>query len=457
MTRETEINESVQEAIDLIQQAKYAQQILKTYSQYQIDSIVQNMANAALEANVSLAAMAVEETGFGNMADKIIKNEFASKTLYHYVKNQKTIGVLKSDPETNSMDIAMPMGVLTALIPSTNPTSTTIYKAIIAIKSGNGIVLSPHPTAKNCITQATKIVYEAAVAAGAPQGIIGCMSKLSIEGTQELMRNQDTAMILATGGEAMVRAAYSSGNPAIGVGPGNCPAYIEKSANVSKAIEKIIQSKTFDNGVICAAEQAIVIEQSIELRVYTELRKQGGYILSESESEKLSQFMLKSNGMMNPQIVGKTASYVAKLAGITIPEDTLLLVSPQTTVNKTNPYSREKLTPILALYVEENNTAAIERCVQLLMNEGRGHTASIHSNNQSIIRNFSMRMPVSRCLINTPSALGGIGATTELTPSLTLGCGAIGGSSVSDNIGPQHLYNIKKVVCHFDMQLKGVA
>jgi len=457
MKRETLIDESVLEAKTLIQQAKHAQSILKTLSQSQIDTIVKNMADAALRESIRLAAMAVEETGFGNTSDKVVKNEFASKKLYQYIKNQKTIGILNSHPETLTMDVAVPMGVLAALIPSTNPTSTTIYKTIIAIKSGNGIVISPHPSALNCITETVKIVNDAAVDAGAPQGIIGCMSQLSLEGTQELMKNHDTALILATGGEAMVRAAYSSGNPAIGVGPGNCPAYIEKSANLTKAVDRIFMSKTFDNGVICASEQSIVIEQCMEERVRDELEKNGAYFLSDEESEQLGQFILRANGTMNPLIVGKTAKHVAELAGLFVPEETKVLVSAQTTVSKTNPYSREKLTPILAFYVERDNKSAIARCVELLTNEGSGHTASIHSNNQSIIQDFSMRVPVSRCLVNTPSAMGGIGATTDLTPSLTLGCGAVGGSSTSENVGPQHLYNVKKVVYHLEALLKDVA
>jgi acetaldehyde dehydrogenase (acetylating) len=449
MRRETQPNESVMEAIELIQQAKKAQSLLKTFSQQQIDAIVLSMVEAADREAARLAKMAVLETGFGNIEDKITKNEFATQDLYRYIKDQKTVGILSTDPETHTMNIAVPVGVLGALIPSTNPTSTTIYKTVIAIKSGNGIVISPHPSAKNCIQETTRIVYEAARAAGAPEGIIGCMTKLSLEGTQELMQNQDTALILATGGEAMVRAAYSSGNPAIGVGPGNCPAFIEKTADVKDALQKIVLSKTFDNGVICASEQSLVVERAIEVQIKQEIVEQGGYILSAEESEQLSRVILRENGTMNPRIVGKPATYVADLAGLKVPDDVKILVSQQYTVNRNNPYSREKLTPILALYVEKDSKAAIDRCVELLENEGSGHTASIHSDDQAIIQDFSLRVPVSRCLVNTPSALGAIGATTELIPSLTLGCGAIGGSSVSDNVGPEHLINIKKVVYDF--------
>ncbi|CAG8999630.1 MAG: Aldehyde-alcohol dehydrogenase [Candidatus Celerinatantimonas neptuna] len=457
MRQETQQNESVVEAIELIQQAKAAQKVLKTFSQAKIDDIVLNMVRAAQGETERLAKMAVFETGFGNIEDKITKNEFAANDLYNYIKDQKTIGILSKNPDTHTLEVAVPMGVLAGLIPSTNPTSTAIYKALIAVKSGNGIIMSPHPSAKNCIQETIRILHQAAVEAGAPEGIIGCMTKLSLEGTQELMHNRDTALILATGGEAMVRAAYSSGNPAIGVGPGNCPAFIEKTANVKEAIKKVFLSKTFDNGVICASEQSLVIERSIEEQVKKEIAQHGGYLLSEEESEKLSHVLLRDNGTMNPKIVGKTAIYVANLSGLSVPDDTKVLVSEQTTVSHENPYSREKLTPVLAMYIEDNSQAAISRCVELLTNEGSGHTASIHSENDQVIQKFSLQVPVSRCLVNTPSALGAIGATTDLIPALTLGCGAVGGSSVSDNVGPEHLINIKKVVYGFDYMVSQVA
>lgn len=450
-------NESVIEVIALIDTVGTAQNILKKFSQEKIDKIVKSMATAASKEKRRLAEMAALETGFGNWQDKVIKNEFASKVLYDHIKDQKTVGILNRDSQTMTVDVAVPMGVVAALIPSTNPTSTTIYKAMIAIKSGNGIVFSPHPAAKNSIMAAVRVVYKAAVAAGAPEGIIGCMTKLSLEGTNELMKNHGVAMILATGGEAMVRAAYSSGNPAIGVGPGNCPAFIEKSADIKAAVEKIFTSKTFDNGVICASEQSIVVEVDSKERIKQEIISQKGYFLSEAESRQLATFILRSNGTMNPQIVGKSADYVAQLAGLTIPEGTRILISEQDTVSKENPFAREKLTPILAFYTEVNVKKAIERCDALLNNEGKGHTASIHSNNEAIIHEYSMRVPVSRCLVNTPSALGGIGATTDLIPALTLGCGAVGGSSTSDNVGPEHLMNVKKVVYHLEKTLEKTA
>lgn len=451
MENSLEVKRSISEARQLVYKAKNAQKILAAFSQEKIDTIVESMVCAADGASKRLAELAAEETGFGNWEDKFVKNQFASVTLYEHIKDMKTIGVVNNDLKTKSVDIAVPLGVIAALIPSTNPTSTAIYKATIALKSGNAIVFSPHPSAKNCIDEAVKVVYDAAIKAGAPEGIICCMTELTLEGTRELMSHEDVAMIIATGGEAMVRAAYSSGNPAIGVGPGNAPAFIEKTADVKEAVTKIFASKTFDNGVICASEQSIVVEESSKTEVMAEISAQGGYFLSGEDSEKLGGFILRSNGTMNPQIVGKTAKHLADMAGIKVPENTRILISEQATVGKDNPYSREKLAPILGFYVEESWGKAIDRCEELLMNEGKGHTAVIHSDNDYITHIFSMRMPVSRCLINTPSALGGIGSTTSLLPSLTLGCGAIGGSSTSDNVGPMHLLNIRKVVADIQM------
>ncbi|MDP4127277.1 MAG: acetaldehyde dehydrogenase (acetylating), partial [Bacillota bacterium] len=400
---------------------------------------------AAELAAESLAKQAHEETGFGIWQDKVIKNKFASTTVYNHMKELKTVGILKDDHENRIMEVAVPVGIIAGLIPSTNPTSTTIYKALISLKAGNAIIFSPHPTAKNCILETVKVLTDAAMSAGAPEGIIGCISNPTIQATNELMKHKDVSLILATGGEAMVKAAYSSGTPAIGVGPGNGPAFIEKSANIPLAVKRIIDSKTFDNGVICASEQSIVVETESKDQVITELKRQGAYFLSKEDSEKLGKWLLRSNGTMNPQIVGKSAKVIGELAGITIPEGTKILISEQNSVSKTNPYSREKLAPILAFYCEENWEKACERCMELLYNEGKGHTLIIHSNNEEIIKEFALKKPVSRMLVNTPGALGGIGGATNLVPALTLGCGAVGGSSTSDNIGPLNLINIRRV------------
>jgi acetaldehyde dehydrogenase (acetylating) len=436
---------SIQETRNLIAKAKKAQKQFSQFSQEQIDRVVKKMTEAAELAADSLAKQAHEETGFGKWQDKVVKNKFASTTVYNHMKEIKTVGILKDDHENRIMEVAVPVGIIAGLIPSTNPTSTTIYKALISLKAGNAIIFSPHPTAKNCILETVKVLTDAALGAGAPEGIIGCISNPTLQATNELMKHKDVSLILATGGEAMVKAAYSSGTPAIGVGPGNGPAFIEKSANIPLAVKRIIDSKTFDNGVICASEQSIVVETESKDQVITELKRQGAYFLSKEDSEKLGKWLLRSNGTMNPQIVGKSAKVIGELAGITIPEGTKILISEQNSVSKTNPYSREKLAPILAFYCEENWEKACERCMELLYNEGKGHTLIIHSNNEEIIKEFALKKPVSRMLVNTPGALGGIGGATNLVPALTLGCGAVGGSSTSDNIGPLNLINIRRV------------
>lgn len=436
---------SIHETRTLITKAKQAQESYKHFSQEQIDFIVQKVALAASTNAVKLAKLANEETGFGNWEDKVIKNEFASTNVYNHIKEMKTVGILNDNKENKIIEVAVPVGTIAALIPSTNPTSTVIYKILIALKTGNAIIISPHPSAKTCILETVNILTEAAIEAGAPEGLIGCITITALEGTNELMTNKDVSLILATGGEAMVRAAYSSGTPAIGVGPGNGPAFIDKSADISLSIKRILDSKTFDNGVICASEQSIVIEKEIKEQVITELKEQGGYILSPFESKKLSAFIMRSNGTMNPQIVGKSVQYIADLVGIDIPKETKVLVSTETTVGKNNPYSREKLAPILAFYCEDTYDAAISRCYELLMNEGKGHTFIVHANDEQVIKETALKMPVSRILVNTPGALGGIGGTTNLVPALTLGCGAIGKSSTSDNIGPMNLINIKRI------------
>lgn len=437
--------QSIQEARQLICNAKKAQEIYKSFSQEKIDEIIAAVADIAYRNSEALAKSACTETGFGTWKDKIIKNKFASNFVFNYIKDMKTVGVLKIDTSSKIIEVAVPVGVITALVPSTNPTSTVIYKALIALKAGNAIIFSPHPSAKKCIMETVKLLHAAAVKAGAPEGIIGCPSLLSIEGTNELMKNHDVSLILATGGEAMVKAAYSSGTPAIGVGPGNGPAFIEKSANYASAVKKIIQSKTFDNGVICASEQSVIVEECSREAVIAEFKKQGAHFLTPEQSDKLGAFILRENGTMNPKIVGKDAQTIANLANITIPPETTVLISEQTSVEKNNPYAREKLAPILAFYHAENWEKACDLCVRILMNEGKGHTLVLHSNNESIIKEFALKKPVSRLLINTPGSLGGIGASTNLIPALTLGCGAIGGSSTSDNVGPLNLVNIKRM------------
>ena len=437
--------QSIQEVRNLIANAKEAQKELATYSQEKVDKIICEIASACAAQAERLAKMAVEETGFGVWEDKVLKNLLGSTITYDSCKDMKTVGIIKDCKECGIMEVGVPMGIVAALIPSTNPTSTTMYKSIISIKAGNAIVISPHPNAKNCILETVKIIRETLKKCGAPENIVQSISLTTIDATNTLLKSRDIGVILATGGEAMVRAAYSSGNPAIGVGPGNGPAFIERTADIPLAVKRIFDSKTFDNGTICASEQSIVTERCVKDKVVEEVKKQGGYFLSEEETKKLSGFILRANGTMNPKIVGKSAKVIADMAGFSIPEGTRVLVSEQTTVAKDNPYSREKLCPILAFYTEPSWEAACERCMQILYNEGVGHTMTIHSQDKNVIKEFALKKPVSRLLVNTPGALGGVGATTNLSPALTLGCGAVGGSATSDNISPLNLINIRRV------------
>ena len=436
---------SIQEVRNAVKAAKAAQAVYRTFDQAKVDGIVAKIAQACAANAEKLAKMAVEETGFGIWQDKVLKNLLGSSITYDYIKDMKTVGILCEDKEKGLIEIGVPMGVVAALIPSTNPTSTVMYKVLISLKSGNGIVISPHPSAKNCIIETYKVIIEAARAADVPDGLIQCIMTPTKEATDTLLRHPDISIILATGGEAMVRAAYSSGNPALGVGPGNGPSFIERSANIPLAVKRIFDSKTFDNGTICASEQSIVTEACIKDQVIAEVKKQGGYFMSEEETAKVGRFIMRANGTMNPKIVGKSAQVIADMAGITIPVGTRVLVSPQKTVGKDNPYSREKLCPILAFYVEENWESACKRSIEILQNEGAGHTMTLHTEDMDVVRAFALEKPVSRLLVNTPGALGGVGATTRLAPALTLGCGAVGGSATSDNVTPLHLINVRRV------------
>lgn len=437
---------SVQETRMLLEKAREASRQLAQMNQQQIDTIVKAVSDAGAVHAASLAKLANEETGFGIWQDKVIKNLFAAKTVYEAIKDQKTIGLIGEDRENGVWDIGVPVGVIAGLVPSTNPTSTVIYKAMIALKGGNAIVFSPHPSAKNCILKTVQALAEAAERAGCPKGAIAAISVPTMEATQELMRHKYTSLILATGGAAMVKAAYSSGTPAIGVGAGNGPAFIDKSADVSGAIKRILDSKTFDNGTICASEQSIIVERSMEESVVRELERQGACLLNEAQSKQLGQFILRANGTMNPRIVGKSCRQIAEYAGLTgIPERARVLVGRETKVGEGAPYSREKLAPILGLFVEENVDAVLKRCIEILHMEGAGHTFCMHAEDQALIRKFALQIPASRFLVNTPGALGGVGATTNLFPAMTLGCGAVGGSSSSNNIGPMDVINIRRV------------
>lgn len=436
---------SIQEVRNLVAASKAAQKKLSGCSQEEIDKIVETVAKACEDNAERLAKIAVEETGFGVYEDKILKNIFGSRMVYEFIKDMKTIGILNEDKSKRTVDVAVPMGVVAALIPSTNPTSTVMYKALICIKAGDSVIFSPHPKAKKCIFETVVVIKQAIKSMGITDDIVQVISTPTIEATDELMKHPDTGVILATGGPGMVKAAYSSGNPAIGVGAGNGPAYIERTADIPLAVKHIIDSKTFDNGVICASEQSIIAESCIKTNVVEEIKKQGGYFLNKEESFKVERMLMRGNGTMNPEIVGKTAVKIAEMAGVKVPAGTRVLLSEQEKVGYNHPYSREKLCPVLGFFVEENWEKACERSIEILNNEGTGHTMTIHSKDENIIRQFALQKPVMRLLVNTPAALGGIGATTNLNPALTLGCGTVGGSSTSDNISPMNLINVRRL------------
>ena len=438
--------QSIQEVRKLLKEAQKAHEILSTFNQCQIDKIVKAIADAGATHAEKLAKMANEETGFGRWQDKVIKNLFGSKGVYEAIKDQKTIGILAENKEEGTIDVGVPVGVIAGIVPSTNPTSTILYKSLIAIKAGSCIVFSPHPSAKNCIKETVEIISKAAEAAGCPKGAISTITIPTMEATQELMKHPITKLILATGGPGMVKSAYSSGTPAIGVGAGNGPAFIDKSADVRLAVKRIIDSKTFDNGTICASEQSVIVEKCMEEKVVAEFKAQGGYFLDEQENKQLAKFILRPNGSMNPQIVGKSVEHIAKLAGLTkVPPTARVLIGKERNVGHEYPYSREKLAPILAFYVEENVDEVLKKSQEILHLEGRGHTFCMHANDEALVKRFALNIPASRILVNTLGSLGGVGGTTNLFPALTLGCGAVGGSSSSNNIGPIDLINIKRV------------
>lgn len=437
---------SIQQVRDLVGRAYEAQKRWAAFSQPQIDAVIDAMAAAATREAESLARLAVEETGYGVVADKIRKNTLASEDLYRAIRPLQTVGIVREDRENGILEIVEPVGVVAAIIPSTNPTSTAIYKILISLKARNAIVLSPHPTAKRCICAAADVLSKAALQAGAPEGLIGCLTEVTAGATQELMRHRRVALILATGGTGLVRAAYSSGKPALGVGPGNVPAYIERTANVRKAVADVVAGKTFDNGTLCSAEQSIVCDEAIRAAVLQELREQGAYFLNAKEIAILNRIVIRPDTFVpNPKIVGRAAPVLAEIAGFKVPPETRVLIAELSGVGRDHPLSAEKLSPILAFYTVKNWQEGIEQCNRLLEFGGLGHTIAIHSQNDSVIREFGLRIKAYRVMVNTPASLGSVGATTRLFPAMTLGCGAPGGNITSDNIGPQHLMNIKRV------------
>ena len=442
---------SVQEARNLLKAAGAAQQALKEYSREQVDAIVKAMKEAGEAESCRLAALAVEETGMGRYEDKCFKNYFASHHVYEYIKDMKTVGIVRKDAAAKLWEIAEPAGVIAGIVPTTNPTSTTIFKSLCALKARNAIVFSPHPSAVRCTAEAARVMNQAAVAAGAPPNVVACLTNVSLEATQELMKNPITSIILATGGSALVRAAYSSGKPALGVGPGNVPAFVERTADLANAAACIVKGKSFDNGTICASEQAVVAESCIAEELIGHLKRSGAHFLEPDEVAKVSAVVMLPNHGVNPRVVGKDPQFIGQLAGIPVPAHAKCLVAPLAGVGPQYPLSYEKLSTVLAFYRVQDWHEGCERCLQLLAIGGIGHSLAIHSNNEEVITEFALKKPIFRMLVNTPAALGGVGATTSLAPSFTLGCGTWGGSSISENLTPMHLINTKRVAWHIGM------
>ncbi|MEB3101604.1 acetaldehyde dehydrogenase (acetylating) [Ferviditalea candida] len=436
--------QSIQDVRNALQEAKHAQKLLERLSQEEIDAIVASMAKGAeLEAR-RLAALACEETGFGRVEDKTAKNLFAARDVHAAIQGMKTVGIIRRDEAAKVWEVAQPVGIVAGIIPSTNPTSTVIFKSLIALKARNAIVFSPHPSAARCCAETAGVMARAAEQAGAPAGVIHCLTQPTLAATRELMSHKLTDMILATGGTAMVKAAYSSGKPALGVGPGNVPVYIHSSANIKEAVRRIIQSKTFDYGTICASEQALIVDRAVKEELVGELKDQGAYFLNPSEKDKVAGVIMSGSGL-NPSIVGKPPQTIAEMAGITVPADTRVLIAEEDSVGKDVPFAIEKLSPVLALYTVLNWQEGCAKSIELLEFGGLGHTLGIHCEEQSVIEAFGLEKPASRIVVNTGTTFGGIGATTGLFPSMTLGCGSYGNNITSDNIGPQHLLNIKRV------------
>lgn len=435
---------SVQQVRDLLPRAVEAQKKFAAYSQERIDTICKAVVDVAYREATRLAKLAVEDTGMGNYEDKITKNQFASRDIWSEIKDWKTIGILEHDKRKKVITIGEPMGVVAAIIPTTNPTSTTIYKTLIALKSGNAVIGSPHPNAVKCTFETFEIMRKTAEQAGAPEGLISCIEMPSMEGASLLMKDPRIAIILATGGPGIVRAAYSSGNPAIGVGAGNTPVYIESSANIEKAARDVVTGKSFDNGLICSSEQTLITDKKIYDSVKKEMIRCQAYFVTPEEKEKLQNLMI-IDGHLNTKIVGQSAVKIAEMAGLTAPRGTRILVAEVKAAGSSEPLTQEKLSPVLTMLAVDNHYLAIQRAIEINQYGGLGHTAAIHTADEKIAIEYGMKVRVSRIVVNSPAVHGAVGNTTDLIPSLTLGCGTLGGNSISDNIHPLHLINRKRI------------
>lgn len=436
---------SIQEARDLVHAAQEAFKVWSQASQADVDRVCAAMAEAGYQASERLGRMACEETGYGVPAHKKLKNEFGSRWVWESIRDLKTVGVIRHDPGRRLYEIACPMGVVAALIPSTNPTSTAFNKALIAVKARNAIVISPHPSAVRCTYESAQTMAIAAENAGAPRGLIGCMQQISLPGTQELMKHRYVALILATGGTPMVRAAHSTGKPAYGVGPGNVPVYVDRSADIEKAARYIVASKAFDCSTICATEQSVIADRPIGARLAELMQAEGAYFTDEQETDALRRVIFHEDGGINTAVVGKPAAYVAAYAGIKIPGGTRILVTPLCKTGHEEPLSHEKLTPVLGWYVVDGWEQGCETSIAIIESGGLGHTQIIYATDDRIIMAFGLEKPVFRILVNTMGTLGAIGLTTGVMPSMTLGSGGLGGAITGDNISASHLVNIKRL------------
>jgi len=444
-----------QEARDAVESADRAFRVVSQFDQEKIDTICEAMSAAALSESGRLGLLAHEETGFGKADDKREKNRFAAEDVWKFFRGLKTVGVVSDQPSI--VEIASPRGVVAAIIPSTNPTSTAIFKIIISVKSRNTIVLSPHPSAARCIAETARVMRDAAIANGLPEDAIQCLTNSTIEGTESLMKHKKTAVILATGGIGLVRAAYSSGKPAFGVGPGNVPVFIEKTADVEKAVADILTSTCFDNGTICASEQSVVVDSAIAAGVREQFKLQGGHFLKQGEADAVAKVLLTPQRTLNPGIVGKSAEYIANLAGISIPTGTRCLLADCGGVGRDFPWSIEKLSPTLAFFVVDGIEQGAALCNDILHFGGMGHTAGMHTRDRSAAIRYGEQMPAARVIINSPTTHGAIGFSTDLAPSMTLGCGSWGGNVTSDNVSPIHLMDIKRVAFETKPVNKGFA
>lgn len=433
------------EARALARRAREAQRLLAEFSQARIDAIVARMAEAAEAEAEPLARLAVEETGYGVVSDKVQKNLFASRDVHAFIRPMKTVGVVARHEDRKIVEIAEPFGVVAAIVPSTNPTSTAIYKLLISVKARCGVVLSPHPSAARSITRTAMLMSDAARQAGLPDGAIGWLSTVTLHGTQELMRARDVAVILATGGLGLVRAAYSAGKPAYGVGPGNAPCYVESTADIAKAADDILAGKCFDNGVLCSSPNSIVVDRAVAPALRQALAGGGGHFLTPTDTARLAVALVTPERLPHPALVGKSALHIARTVGLQVPDGTRALIAPLEGVGRDYPLSIEKLCPVLSYYEVADWRDGCERCKQILRYGGMGHTMSIHSRNEQVILEFGLHKPAFRICVNTPTSHGSIGLTTGLDPAMTLGCGGYGGNITSDNITPRHLLNIKRL------------